>query len=874
MFSDFTTEPNRARIRAAALDIIDTQLQRLAERGITASVGAELEFYAFAPKGDHKRLVEFLGDKRDGQYDAHHPPYREDAIALGTAPESLVGRFEGKTYQHLAERLKAAFPNLADHHVENCQANFVFAPQEQRNPFQSVPLDEAVQLEIIFSHQQDPDIEKPSCDDFIDVRDIPETIVQAQTLLHKWGPEYGLHFDFSGKPIDDVRNHLNLDRAKGLLTSYYTQDDSMSARIQAARTLDELPVYFHPSLPGNGLHLNLSFWDKTGTNLFHDRRDSSNGVGPHLAKAAYGFLQLASQSILPFAPQPQSWQRLHDMSRSAPAFFSLRGDKHYGSALRHETYAHDLSRLELRLPGSDADPYVTLAAFLAGTVEGLINSPESAKALVANASKDIEPNYQKARERFAKSAGWKRVFGPLHDLLLRSTPGPSPQHIILPHLKEHFLTARSPSRPAPRQPFPAQPANNRLSSSKSPLQTELRDLAQDSMARSASHLQSRGMFPTLGARLGFYVLNQPNSLDEAALDDLMAGPVLDSLRKGVPEVVDLVPRSFYLSSFRLPQSDEDFDHEFSLDGLAGYEAIVSHAPNGQACSPIELCQRLETLRNALHRLGPTFGLHFDFQAAPPHDLAPYVNLLTLKNELMDHDLPARARQDIWNARSLAEMPVCFDRTLPGNAMELHLGLINSAGDNLFHNPDGDYKFNLTPVMWDVVRGICSATKASPLPFLQTEASYQRLFYPHHDGPGQIGFQMDNIRKEGKILRLACERNKDQIRTDSLRLAYNLPGADADPYITIAALLAGAAQEPPPPMPHTDNASPINNGPLPPTFAAARNAFLAPDCRWRDLLGDDFYQGIADLTESTIKRHCHLQTHRPPALKPARMVMKA
>lgn len=125
------------------------------------------------------------------------------------------------------------------------------------------------------------------------------------------------------------------------------------------------------ALPGCGGHIHQSLWDKTGKkNLFHDERDKlkmSDTFRSYLA----GQLHCIPEILPMLAPTINSYKRLVE-GAWAPTTLTWGVDNRT-VALRALPGGTKSSRLETRVPGSDVNPYLAMAACLAAGLYGIKN---------------------------------------------------------------------------------------------------------------------------------------------------------------------------------------------------------------------------------------------------------------------------------------------------------------------------------------------------------------------------------------------------------------------------------------------------------------------------------------------------------------------
>ena len=124
-------------------------------------------------------------------------------------------------------------------------------------------------------------------------------------------------------------------------------------------------------LPGCGGHVHQSLWDKPGSkNLFYDEKDKMKISG--LAKSYIAGQLACLPYILPmFAPTINSYKRLVE-GAWAPTTLTWGVDNRT-VALRVLPTNDKSCRLETRVIGSDANPYLAMAACLAAGLYGIKN---------------------------------------------------------------------------------------------------------------------------------------------------------------------------------------------------------------------------------------------------------------------------------------------------------------------------------------------------------------------------------------------------------------------------------------------------------------------------------------------------------------------
>jgi len=157
-------------------------------------------------------------------------------------------------------------------------------------------------------------------------------------------------------------------------------------------------------MAGSGLHVHASLLDAGGRNLF-----AGNGPAesPELRHAIRGLLDTLGEGMAICAPGPNSYRRFRPEAYvPMTATWSVNNR---GSALRIPVSDAANQRVEHRLAGADANPYLVVAWMLAGIHRGLARGEEPPPALDGNAYKpsDAPPlpvYWPTALEQFERSS--------------------------------------------------------------------------------------------------------------------------------------------------------------------------------------------------------------------------------------------------------------------------------------------------------------------------------------------------------------------------------------------------------------------------------------------------------------------------------------
>jgi glutamine synthetase len=117
--------------------------------------------------------------------------------------------------------------------------------------------------------------------------------------------------------------------------------------------------------PGNGLHMHVSVVDEKGENIFAD------GNKPHqrLLHAIGGLLDTMPASMSFWAPNINSYRRF--VGNNCAPISRTWGNENRTAAFRIPLAKDGAWRVENRVPGADANPYLAMAATLAGIWHGM-----------------------------------------------------------------------------------------------------------------------------------------------------------------------------------------------------------------------------------------------------------------------------------------------------------------------------------------------------------------------------------------------------------------------------------------------------------------------------------------------------------------------
>jgi glutamine synthetase len=161
---------------------------------------------------------------------------------------------------------------------------------------------------------------------------------------------------------------------------------------------------------GNSCHIHLSLRGADGSIVFWD--DAAGARTPLYDHFVAGVLATMPEMTLLYAPNINSYKRFADGS-FAPTTIAW-GEDNRTCAVRLVGHGAG-ARMENRVPGGDVNPYLALAAMLAGGLHGIEQELALEPALEGNAYTSGRPkvpgSLRDAREAFASSAVVRAAFG-------------------------------------------------------------------------------------------------------------------------------------------------------------------------------------------------------------------------------------------------------------------------------------------------------------------------------------------------------------------------------------------------------------------------------------------------------------------------------
>lgn len=171
-------------------------------------------------------------------------------------------------------------------------------------------------------------------------------------------------------------------------------------------------------MAGSGMHIHLSLMDGDGRNVFDGKGAGPNGTIRH---AVAGLLGAIADCMMIFAPHHNSYRRF--IPGSYAPVVSAWGLDNRSVPVRMPEVNGMGARVEHRVSGSDANPYLLAAAVLAAALDGIERNAEPPAPVGREAGEEhgeaLPLSWIMAEKRFSDSdfvAGWlgeefRHVFG-------------------------------------------------------------------------------------------------------------------------------------------------------------------------------------------------------------------------------------------------------------------------------------------------------------------------------------------------------------------------------------------------------------------------------------------------------------------------------
>ena len=160
-------------------------------------------------------------------------------------------------------------------------------------------------------------------------------------------------------------------------------------------------------LAGSSMHLHLSLWDREGRAVFGDE---TSDIFRHFLG---GWMHHARTMAPFYAPYPNSYKRYVYQSWAPIRISWSRDNRTAGFRI---VGTGKSQRIESRLPGADANPYLAYAAALAAGIDGIRNAIEppslfSGDAYQDDSARSVPANLSEATDALERSGMFRQAFG-------------------------------------------------------------------------------------------------------------------------------------------------------------------------------------------------------------------------------------------------------------------------------------------------------------------------------------------------------------------------------------------------------------------------------------------------------------------------------
>ncbi len=198
--------------------------------------------------------------------------------------------------------------------------------------------------------------------------------IPADTAVVEYAPgQFEINLKHQNDPLAACDNAVLLKRAIKAVAGKHGMEASFMAKPYEEEA-------------GNGMHVHISLVNEQGDNAFSatgQRAEAAEMLNQTMAWAIAGVLQLMPESMALFCPNVNSYRRLR------PEYYvpmaANWGIDNRTTAVRIPNSPAHARRLEHRVSGADANPYLVVAAILASMHYGICQQQEPGKPAENNA---------------------------------------------------------------------------------------------------------------------------------------------------------------------------------------------------------------------------------------------------------------------------------------------------------------------------------------------------------------------------------------------------------------------------------------------------------------------------------------------------------
>ena len=162
---------------------------------------------------------------------------------------------------------------------------------------------------------------------------------------------------------------------------------------------------------GSGQHFHVSLIDEDGRNAL--AAEGEDQVSPVMRAAVGGMIETMADATLLFAPHLNSYRRLRPGSY-AP-YVAAWGLDNRGTAIRCPARSGPAARIEHRVAGADANPYLAMTAILGGLLRGIERGGDPGEPIEGEATPDhggvLPTNWPSAIATFEASRFIREALG-------------------------------------------------------------------------------------------------------------------------------------------------------------------------------------------------------------------------------------------------------------------------------------------------------------------------------------------------------------------------------------------------------------------------------------------------------------------------------
>lgn len=197
--------------------------------------------------------------------------------------------------------------------------------------------------------------------------------IPADTAVAEYAPgQYEINLAHEPDPLSACANAILLKRVIKNVALKHGMEATFMARP-------------YDDMAGSGTHIHVSLIDQDGRNVFANGEDLG---GPMLGHAVGGLMDTMTESMALFAPNANSYRRFR-----VDSFVPLHpswGFNNRTTALRIPSGPDHARRVEHRVAGADSNPYLLMAAVLAGIHHGITRKLEPVPPTEGNACEQSE----------------------------------------------------------------------------------------------------------------------------------------------------------------------------------------------------------------------------------------------------------------------------------------------------------------------------------------------------------------------------------------------------------------------------------------------------------------------------------------------------